>query len=102
MKKFTPLNLHDAIIDQVYNYYGLNLRNPMHEESTIENLIYESSSASDDSNMKRRYQRRIMELESIKTSVDESYLSFSSPINTKQSQRRQLLTVREDNSSNSE
>ena len=55
----------------------------MHEEITIENLVYESSSASDDSNKKRRYQRRIMKSESIKTSADESYLSSSSPINTK-------------------
>lgn len=36
----------------------------MHEKNTNDNLTYESSSASDDSNMIRRYQRRILESES--------------------------------------
>ena len=38
----------------------------MHEELTNETLRYESSSASDDLNIKRRHQRQILESESEK------------------------------------
>ena len=61
VKKITTPNLRDAIIDRDYNYNELRLHDSMHEEISNDNLRYESSSVSDDSNTKQRYQRKILE-----------------------------------------
>ena len=37
VKQFTPPNLRDEIIDRVYNYYKINLRESMLKESIIDN-----------------------------------------------------------------
>ena len=70
----------------------------MFEVSTINDQKYESSNELGESNMKCRYQKRIIESKSERNSKDESSISSASTITTTQPLRRRLLTMRDGNS----
>ena len=90
-KNFTPLNLREATLERVYNYYELNLRDSNKIGNFEMDYIYDSHSDSVEMVPTKRDQRRIIDQDSAKNTDDEFSLSSHSNESQLLHSRRRLI-----------